>query len=277
MADSEHWAELGAGRLRYLSAGSGPPLLLVHGLLGYAFSWRRVMPALAEHFKVHALDMLGFGFSDCPSNLDCSLKAHAQRLLEFMDDLEIAECSLIASSYGGAIAMMAASFAPNRFNRVVLAAPVNPWSPHGRLYAPFMSSVFIAPIFSRVYPYFPASAHKFFMQRMFGGPDSVPGDSLEGYRLVLRDKGVLRGALKTVRSWNQNLRRLEESLPKIQEIPILLIWGRKDRAVSVRSAFAMHQHLPHSQLVILENAGHLPYEEYPSEFTEAVLKFLDEH
>jgi len=52
--------------MRYLSAGSGPPLLLVHGLLGYSFSWRFTIPALAQHATVYAIDLLGTGFSDRP-------------------------------------------------------------------------------------------------------------------------------------------------------------------------------------------------------------------
>src|SRR5271165_6396538 len=86
---AEQWITLDSApdspRMRYLSAGSGPALLLVHGLLGYSFSWRFTIPALAQHATVYAIDLLGTGFSDRPPGMDCSFKASAQRLLQFMD------------------------------------------------------------------------------------------------------------------------------------------------------------------------------------------------
>ena len=71
----ERWAKVQGARMRYLCAGSGPPLLLLHGLLGYSFSWRFVIPVLAKESTVYAPDMLGAGFSECPANLECSLQA----------------------------------------------------------------------------------------------------------------------------------------------------------------------------------------------------------
>src|ERR1700686_5551163 len=66
----EHWLDLPDGRMGYLKAGSGPALILLHGLLGYSFSWRYTMPALAPYATVYAPDMLGAGFSDRPAGLD---------------------------------------------------------------------------------------------------------------------------------------------------------------------------------------------------------------
>src|SRR5437868_10735051 len=89
--------------MRYLRDGVGPPLLLLHGLLGYSFSWRYAIPALARHATVHAVDMLGVGFSDRPRGLDCCLRANAERLLCFLDAVGMAECDLLGTSHGGAV------------------------------------------------------------------------------------------------------------------------------------------------------------------------------
>mgnify|MGYP003946249201 CR=1 FL=1 len=70
--------------MRYLRAGLGPPLILLHGLLGYSFSWRYTIPALAEQATVYAVDMLGVGFSDRPAGLDCCLRSCAERLLDYL-------------------------------------------------------------------------------------------------------------------------------------------------------------------------------------------------
>src|SRR6202049_4884048 len=134
-------------RMRYLRAGSGPALLLVHGLLGYSFSWRFTLPALARQATVYAIDMLGTGFSDRPADLDCSFKASAERLLQFMDKTDIASCDLLGTSHGGAVAMMLAALEPDRVRRLILVDPVNPWSAHGKRLTAFLSSIVIAPLF----------------------------------------------------------------------------------------------------------------------------------
>ena len=105
---------------RYLKAGTGKPLLLVHGLLGYSFSWRFCIPALAEHATVHAIDLLGTGFSDRPAKLDCSFKASARRVVQFMDKTGLGSCDLLGTSHGGAVAMLAASLAPDRIRTLIL-------------------------------------------------------------------------------------------------------------------------------------------------------------
>src|SRR5262249_9768647 len=128
---NERWVTVEGARMRYLHAGSGDALVLLHGLFGYSFSWRFNMPVLAEHAEVYAPDMLGIGFSDRPPGLNCSLQASAERFLHFLDAAKIASCDLVATSHGGAIAM-AAALQPGRFRRLVLVAPVNPWSAHGR-------------------------------------------------------------------------------------------------------------------------------------------------
>ena len=105
----ERWFVLDGHRMRYLCGGSGPPLLLLHGLLGYSFSWRFALPLLAEKATVYAVDMPGVGFSDRPSDASGSLRAQAERLLRFMDGVGIASCDLLGTSHGGAVAMMAAA------------------------------------------------------------------------------------------------------------------------------------------------------------------------
>src|SRR5271170_1654358 len=85
----ECWMEMDGGRMRYLRAGYGPALILLHGLLGYSFSWRYTMPALAPYATVYALDMMGAGFSDRPAGIDHSMRGTARRLLRFVERLGV--------------------------------------------------------------------------------------------------------------------------------------------------------------------------------------------
>src|SRR5713226_4748715 len=163
----EHWVTLDGARMRYLCCGSGSALLLVHGLLGYSFSWRFAMPVLARQAMVYAVDMPGAGFSDRPARLDCSLRASAERLLRFLDAVGVGSCDLLGTSHGGAVAMMAAGLAPDRVRCMVLVAPVNPWSAHGKWLAAFLSSRTISPLFLRIAPRMQI-AHGFLLRRLVG-------------------------------------------------------------------------------------------------------------
>ena len=259
--------------MRYLRAGSGPPLVLVHGLLGYSFSWRFVVPALAEKTSIYAVDMLGTGFSDRPPNLDCSLKATAQRLLRFIDRVGLTSCDLLGTSHGGAVAMMAAAFAPEKIRRLILVDPVNPWSAHGKFLTAFLSSSPIAPLFLNLAPQV-RILDEYYHRRMFGDPRRIPPDSLEGYRKPMRIPGSYEYAIAVARSWNHDLKELEQMLRRISQIPTLLVWGGSDRAVYPASALQLKQYFKNCRLVIFEGVGHLPYEEVPDEFNRAVAEFL---
>ena len=91
---------VGGHRVHYLRAGSGPPVVLLHGLLAHSFSWRFSVPALAPHFTVYVPDVLGIGFSDRVPGLDCSMRASAQRMVNFFDALELRQFDLVGTSHG---------------------------------------------------------------------------------------------------------------------------------------------------------------------------------
>jgi pimeloyl-ACP methyl ester carboxylesterase len=273
----ENWITLDAAhdgpRMRYLSAGSGPALLLVHGLLGYSFSWRFTIPALAQHAAVYAIDMLGTGFSDRPPNLDCSLKANAERLLRFMDEAGLTRCDLLGTSHGGAVAMTAAALAPDRIRRLILVDSVNPWSAHGKHLNIFLSNPLIASLFLNLAPRV-RILDEFYLRRMFGDPRRIPPDSLEGYRKPMRIPGSYKYGLAVLRSWNRDLRELEAMLSRIAHLRTLLIWGSLDTAVDPASATQLKQRFHDCRLVMIEGAGHLPYEEVPEDLNRAVIEFL---
>jgi pimeloyl-ACP methyl ester carboxylesterase len=87
-------------RWRYLHAGSGPALLLVHGFMGYSFSWRFVMAELARHFSVYAVDLPGCGFSERNPSLPGTLASDAEGLLNFKDPLGIEQVDVLGTSRG---------------------------------------------------------------------------------------------------------------------------------------------------------------------------------
>ena len=270
--------DMDGARMRYLRAGSGPALILLHGLLGYSFSWRYTIPALAPFATVYAPDMLGAGFSDRPAGLDHSMRGTARRLLRFTERLGISSFDLLGTSHGGAVAMMAAAEClggncKSRVRRLVLVAPVNPYSAHGRWLAPFVGGNFGGSLFrfgaahlSFLFPYFHA--------RLYAERGRIPPGTLAGYVAPLAKAGLLEHALSIVGTWTEDLRQLELVLPKLASIPTLLMWGSKDPAVYASSALPLAKHFPNSKSIVFPGVGHLPYEECPAEFNRAVIEFL---
>ena len=274
----ECWMDFDGARLRYLRAGLGPPLILLHGLLGYSFSWRYTMPALAPYATVYAPDMMGAGFSDRPKGIDHSMRGTARRLLRVIEHLGISSFDLLGTSHGGAVAMMAAAECLSRnsglrMRRLILVAPVNPYSAHGQRLAPFVGSDlgsrwfrFLLPHVSCMYPYFHA--------RLYSDRGRIPPGTLQGYTAPLAKPGLFEHALSIVRTWTEDLRELKATLPKLASIPTLLMWGSKDPAVYASSAVPLAKYFPLSQLVIFPGVGHLPYEECREEFNRVLIEFL---
>jgi pimeloyl-ACP methyl ester carboxylesterase len=269
----DHWITLDGARMRFLRSGYGPPLLLLHGLLGYSFSWRYAIPVLAEQSTVHAVDMLGVGFSDRPPGLDGSLRACAQRLLSFLDSVGVESCDLLGTSHGGAVSMMAAALAPERFRRLVLVAPVNPWSRRGAGMAAFLSSRPVAPVFLGLIPYLDFT-HAYLLRRLYGDPRRIRPGTLEGYDAPFAIPGLFEYSLRILRTWGRDLEELRSLLPSIAHIHTLLLWGDVDPAVAPSSAMTLSRQFTNCQLQMFEGVGHLPYEEVPNEFNRAVAEFL---
>lgn len=270
--------EMDGARMRYLRAGSGPPLILLHGLLGYSFSWRYTMPALAPYATVYAPDMMGAGFSDRPPGLDLSLRGDAVRVLRFIQNLGISSFDLVGTSHGGAVAIMMAAecLQPGgglTLRNLVLVAPVNPFSAHGRRLAPFIGSRVGSAMFRIVIPHM-KMLHSYWHARMYGDRNRILPGTLEGYTAPLAKPGLFDHALGIVSSWARDLRELEETLPKLAGVRTLLMWGSKDSAVYASSAKELAKYFPHSRTIIFPGIGHLPYEESPEEFNRALIEFL---
>ncbi len=276
-AIEEHWLDFPDGRMRYLKAGSGPALILVHGLMGYAFSWRFTIPALAPHATVCAIDNLGAGFSTANEGMDSTVRATAERILQFVDALGVQTFDLLGTSHGGGVAIMAAALCAERnegrLRRLVLVAPVNPWSRHGKRFAPLVGGPLGSVLFRNTFERWPV-LHDLALRRLFCDSSRIPPDSLEGYRIPLVKNHALRHGLRIVKNWTADLAELESALPKIRNYPTLLIWGTKDRAVDYRSAEPLRRNFRDARLVAFEEVGHLPYEEAPEDFNCALIAFL---
>ena len=265
--------DCGGFEVNFRRAGSGPARVLVNGLLGYSFNWRKVIPVLASSSTVFAVDMPGSGFCECRPDLDGRLASAACRLLAFLDAAGIECCDLVGSSYGGTTAAFAAARAVERVRSLILIAPANPWSSIGRKRLALLRNPPIARLFPPV-----ARAlrplHPYFVRRMWGDAARITRESLHGYALPLVRPGVFEHAVKIVRTWKADMAELAAALPKVAGTRALLVWGERDRVVDPRSAAAIQTFLPDARVEIVRGAGHLPYEECPLEFCRIVGEFV---
>ncbi len=262
-----HFATVHGHRIRYLRGGSGPPLLLIHGLMGYAFSWTEIAPALTREFDVIAPDMLNLGLSD-RADVDASLSGMAARMWRFADQIRIRRVTLLGSSHGGAIAMEMAILAPERIESLVLVSPAHPWSERARWQIRLFATPLGAPL-AWAMSIAPRAWMAIGLYRLYGDPTRMPAGTIPGYSRPI-DYKMLAYLLRVARRWNQDFDGLRESIRSISGIPTLLIWGDRDPVVGVTTARELREHFRNCVLEIVPGTGHLPYEEAPAEFLSAL-------
>jgi pimeloyl-ACP methyl ester carboxylesterase len=235
------------------------------------------MPALAPYAEVYALDMPGAGFSGRCAGMDCSFRGCATRLLHFAQQLGLNSFDLLGTSHGGAVAMTAAGMARESgsisIRRLILVAPVNPFSFHGRGLAKFLSGRIVSVMFRKIAPH-GSLMHDRVLRRLYGDTRKIQPGTLEGYVRPLKLPGSFEYGLQILSTWSQDLRELESALRKIYDIPSLLVWGSRDRAVDPASAHTLCRYFRQCRVVEMEGVGHLPYEEAPDEFNRVLVEFL---
>jgi pimeloyl-ACP methyl ester carboxylesterase len=269
----EGYVIVNGARLHFHRAGTGRPLLLLHGLVGSARNWRQNIRFLAQHANVYAVDLLNMGESERIPGLDASLEATADRVAACMDALDLEVADIAGHSHGGAVAMMLAARHPQRVRSLVLFAPANPYCDLGRQLVSFYqtkSGMWLA----RQIPWLPRKLKATALSRMYGNPALVAPDALEGYTAGLHIPGTIDHVLSIVRGWSSDMRQLRDVLSSLAEKPTLLIWGDRDRTVGLQSARELQQMLRQSSLVVLPGVGHIPFEEMPEACNGAMRDWL---
>ena len=264
---SEHFIQVDGQRIRYLTGGMGPPILLIHGLMGYSFSWTEIAPQLARSFAVFAPDMLNLGLSD-RADVEPSLHAMADRMWHFADAVGLERGIVLGTSQGGAIAMKMAALAPKRLYSLILVSPAHPWSEKARWQIRLFSTPLGAPL-AWAMSIAPRLWMALGLYRLYGDPAKMPPGTIPGYSRVI-DHRMLAFLLRVTRRWYKDFDGLKDELSRIAQIPTLLIWGDRDRIVPVTTAPELEKRFRNVTLEVVRGAGHLPYEEAPREFMAAL-------
>ncbi len=256
--------------------GDATNVVLVHGMAGSSRTWRDVMPALAGHHRVLALDLPGHGRS-APSSGDYSLGAMASGIRDLMDHLGMDRATLVGQSLGGGVVMQFAYQFPERCERLVLVSSGGlgrevSWLlrvlslPGADLVLPVVAPAFVAEKGNAVSRWL--GAHRFAAPRL--------AEMWQAYA-SLADPDNRAAFLRTLRSVvdpGGQAVGASDRLYLVGDMPTLIIWGSDDDIIPVEHARAAHAAMPGSRLVIFDGVGHFPQVEAPKRFVEVVEDFL---
>ncbi len=262
----------------YRIGGSGPVIMLVHGMAGSSATWRHVLGPLAEHSTVVAIDMPGHGRSDKPRG-DYSLGALASSVRDLLVALGHERATVVGQSLGGGVAMQFAYQFPERCERLVLVSSGGLGADVSvvlrLLTLPGSEYVLTAGCQRSVYD---AGARVAGWLRKVG---VRPGARIEEMWAAYGSlsEGETRGAfLQTLRSvvdfGGQRVSALDR-LYLAAAVPTLIVWGDRDDIIPVHQAYATHEAIAGSRLEVFEGAGHFPHAERPERFVEVLTDFLD--
>lgn len=278
MRAEERTVDFGGRTLRYLAAGEGAPLLLLHGAGDSSFAWSWVLPELAGGYRVYAPTLPGIG--DGARLPDRSSTAYASLISGFMGALGIERAALIGNSLGGLIGLRLSLSDPARVSALGLVDSTG----LGRMINPTFNSVNVPGLGEAAIPWWrtPAGACQRAWGRaamLFARPANAPQEWLaEQQRLALLP-GHLEAHLAALRAHIHPSGQREVLVDRFYrlQIPTLVLWGARDRVLPAYQARQAVTRLPKGRLEIIPGRGHLPHVECPGDFVGAVGRFLKEN
>jgi pimeloyl-ACP methyl ester carboxylesterase len=248
-------------RIRYIDTGSGPVVILLHGLGGSSLAWLPNIAPLATKFRVVVPDQLGFGKSDKPL-IAYRIGTYVDFLDEFRKQLKIERMSLVGNSMGGWIAAAYTVAYPDRVERIVLEDAAGFAPP------PNFDTKTLYGLNPSTRVGMKAVAAKVFYNPLFSS-DLVVDQALS-QRLSAGDGYTVNSLIESITRGEDFL---DDRMKNIKQ-PTLIVWGRQDGLTPVSDGERFHRAIPNSTLIIVEECGHVPNLEKAAEFNAAVLKFL---
>lgn len=259
--------------LNYIELGSGPPLLLLHGLFDSQKSWQRLIPFLSDRFKIYAIDLPGFGKSPLPATWTKSISGMIESVLTFLDEKEVGSVSLLGSSMGGGLALGIADLLKTRIERIILM------NPYALPDLPLAARSAQRNIVGRILPYLLQKSAmrrcaKSILTRSIYNPNLVTDSLIESviqpFSSMPRRINLFR-FLRNISS--EEIQSIDDRLSMIDQT-VLILWGEKDGWLSDAHWKRLQNRLRRVKVIKIPECGHLPHLEKPKEVAEAIIPFL---
>ncbi len=277
---SSEWIDVQGLRIHYLRAGEqGSPVVLLHGggIDSSILSWELAIPALAEHHRVIAPDLPGYGESDKP-DIEYTTEFYLRFLGAFLDAVGLQRTSLAGLSMGGGIALGFALQSPERVDKLVLVdsyglqtkAPLA-WLGYLMVHMPGYSGMSMAMMRSRW-------MIRYSLRALLHNRAAVTEKLVDqAMAEVQRPRAVLafNSYQKAEVLWNGTRTCYLDQLPGLH-VPTLIVHGAEDTLVPIACARQAHELIPGSQLHFIQSAGHWVQRDCPEEFNRIVGAFLDQ-
>jgi pimeloyl-ACP methyl ester carboxylesterase len=269
--------EVHGHRVIYRMAGSGPPVVLIHGMVNSSKHWEPVALRLAEEYTVIAPDLIGHGDSAAVRG-DYSLGAHASSIRDLLAALGVERATIVGHSLGGGIAMQFFYQFPQRTERLALISSGG----LGHEVSPMLRGAAMPGASAALW----AAAHPRVLDALAGLGERMRerGNGLGVYLLAfaralrpLQQAGGRRAFLQTLRSVidirGQHV-SARDRLYLLDGFPTLIVWGERDHTIPLAHGRRAHEDIPGSRFATLPRAAHFPHIEDPEGLAEALLEFL---
>ncbi len=273
--ESKH-IDLPAGSMHYIDEGSGETILFIHGTPSWSFLYRDFVSTLSQNYRCIAPDHIGFGLSNKPEQFDGTPQSHAQNLVEFIEQLDLRDVTLVVHDFGGPIGLGAGIQEHDRIERVVL---MNTW----------LWETESKPEVQKIDKLLNGAIGKFLYLRMNFSPKVLFKKGIHDKRNLSKkvhkhyikpfpDKSSRLSLLKIGKAllgssdWYQ---KQWEQLEKLESKPWLIVWGTKDEFISTDYLDKWKQRIPTATVTELD-CGHFLQEENTSEAIKAIQAFMQQ-
>ncbi|MGB0101657.1 MAG: alpha/beta fold hydrolase [Nocardioides sp.] len=264
-------------RRAFVKAGTGPALLLLHGLGCDHTTWDEVIEPLSRRYTVIAPDLLGHGDSDKP-RADYSLGGYANGMRDLLTVLGIDKVTVIGHSFGGGVAMQFAYQYPERTERLMLVAS-------GGLGAEVSPGIRVisTPGFEQVMSVLtlPGIRHvgTAGLRALAAGPWRSTHDLDEVAAIYdsfkdRRARQAVRHVVRAVVDWRGQIVTMADRAYLTEAMPLWVVWGRDDRVIPVRHASNAAALAPRARVEVIPDAGHFPHKDHPHRFVKVVNDFI---
>ena len=259
-------------RVRYVEAGEGTPLVLVHGLTSSKVAWRENIAPLAEHHRVYAVDLPGHGDSD-KSGVNYDSASIVGLMREFILGLGHERVAMAGISLGGAVSLLTALEHPEIVSKLVLCGS-------GALGREVAMAIRLAalPVVGEFLIGGPLDNTRVMARKCFFDKRLASDELVEELRRTNSLPGAREATLTIIRKyisvWGVRRRHVVTDRLKSLDITTMLFWGVDDEIIPVKHAHRAAQLIPGSELNVFENCGHWPQMEYPEKFNRLILEFL---